>query len=198
MVGYPKSIKFYKIYSDQEPNLIYIGSTVKRLLCQRMGQHREDCKKNKGCASEKIISKYNDAKIELIEEQECADLAARNKIERNLTEQYGGCNIKVQGRTKEEYMIKWNADNKEYYKEYYENHKEHYQQQKAEHYKRYKDYMNEESKQYRENNKEAIRAQKREPIICECGIKTDRGHISRHRKTLKHIIALDKLTNESV
>lgn len=198
MVNYPINVKFYKIYSDQEPHLVYIGSTVRRLLCQRMGKHREDCKKHKGCASEKIISKYNDAKIELIEEQECADLVERNKIERNLTEQYGGCNIKVQGRTKEEYMAKWNSDNKEYYKEYYENHKEHYQQQKAERYRRHKEYINEESKQYREKNKEKIRAQKRELIICECGIETDRGHISRHRKTLKHIKSLEQLKNESI
>ena len=40
---------------------------------------------------------------------------------------------------------------------------------------------------YYTTNSEQIKAQKREVIICECGCKSERGHIARHRKTGKHI-----------
>ena len=39
---------------------------------------------------------------------------------------------------------------------------------------------------YYATNNEQIRSQKKEEIICECGCKTNRGHIARHLKTSKH------------
>ena len=188
MVHYPARIMFYKIYSDQEPTLVYVGSTSKRLLCQRMGQHREDMKRGKGCASVQILSKYPDAKIELLLVPIiCNDLAERNKFERLLTESEGGCNYRVQGRTKKEYNDEWNANNKEYYRKYRDDNREHYKAQKDVYYKENKTYFKDIHKKYYDENADKIRAQKREYITCECGVDVQRGHMPRHRKTTKHI-----------
>lgn len=163
MVHYPTEIKFYKIYSDQEPTLVYVGSTSKRLLCQRMGQHREDMKRGKGCASVKVLSKYPDAKIELLLVPIiCNDLDERNRFERLLTKSEGGYNIQVQGRTKKEYNDEWNANNKEYYQKYRDINREHYKAQKDEYYKENKEYFKDAHKKYYDTNADAIRAQKRQ------------------------------------
>jgi len=193
MVHYPAEIKFYKIYSDQEPTLVYVGSTSKRLLCQRMSNHKTEMRKGGGCASVKILSKYPDAKIELLLiPLICNDLDERNKFERLLTASEGGCNYRVQGRTKKEYMDVWNANNKEYYRKYRDENREHYKAQKDEYYNGHKEYFKDAHKKYYDANAEAIRAQKRQYVLCECGTNVQRGHLPRHRKTPKHI----ELTND--
>jgi hypothetical protein len=187
MVNYPKNVKFYKIYSNQEPDLVYIGSTSKEYLKQRFWDHKSFNNKIKKCASSIILSKYDDAKIELIEEVLCNDKDERNLIEHSHIKSNTCVNIKD--------TI---FDEKEYFSKYYIKHKEHYKKQKAAHYIMNKEIIDKKNKEAYELNKETIRAQKREPIICECGIKTDRGHISRHRKTIKHIKSLEQLKNESI
>lgn len=66
--------KIYKIISDQTDE-IYIGSTAKRLLSQRMGAHRADYKRwLKGdyhYVSSFELMQYDDAKIILLEAFPC-------------------------------------------------------------------------------------------------------------------------------
>lgn len=52
-------------------------------------------------------------------------------------------------------------------------------------------------KEYRENNREIISQKQTEIITCECGCQTTRVHISRHRKSKKHL-NLMKLKNTTI
>lgn len=86
MIDYSKG-KIYKIVSSQTEK-IYIGSTVKHKLCDRMSLHRNEYKKYKEGTKNKYISsfdilKYADAKIVLIESFPCTC-----KEELNAREQY--------------------------------------------------------------------------------------------------------------
>jgi len=42
-------------------------------------------------------------------------------------------------------------------------------------------------KKYRDDNKEKLSKQKKERVECECGSIVNRGELSRHRKSKKHI-----------
>ena len=52
---------------------------------------------------------------------------------------------------------------------------------------RSKKYYAENKVMIKERNKEKISQRNREQIICECGCKTNKGHISRHQKSKKHL-----------
>lgn len=65
--------KVYKIYSDKEPEMVYIGSTCEPRLCDRMSSHRRKYKSNKAgkcnrCMCFDIFDKHGieNCKIELI------------------------------------------------------------------------------------------------------------------------------------
>jgi len=74
MVNYGNG-KIYKIVSE-ETDKIYVGSTTKRYLCQRMVQHRSNFKKwqtkQEGvhCSSFELLQ-FDDARIILIEDWPC-------------------------------------------------------------------------------------------------------------------------------
>ena len=50
-----------------------------------------------------------------------------------------------------------------------------------------KEHITEMKKKYREGNKEKNYTKKLEEVPCECGCNISRVHLSRHRKTTKHI-----------
>ncbi len=50
-----------------------------------------------------------------------------------------------------------------------------------------KEEANKRAKEYYENNKDECNAKKRETVICECGCKSTRQHITRHRTSKKHL-----------
>ena len=72
-----------------------------------------------------------------------------------------------------EYKKKWHEDNK---KRTHERRKETWQE-------------------YYEKNKTTISEKKKETIICECGSKIRKSHISRHKLSKKHINLMIKLNN---
>ena len=83
MVNYKES-KIYKIYCpDVEDSLVYIGSTTKKYLSQRMGGHREEYYKYP--ATDKFITVFEifgtydveNCIIELIENFPCDELHGR-------------------------------------------------------------------------------------------------------------------------
>ena len=95
-------------------------------------------------------------------------------------------NIRIAGRTKNEY----DDDNREHKTEYYQNNKEYINQQHKQYRENNKEYIKEQKKQYYDINKEKVL----EPIKCECGCIVTRRCLSRHRKTKKHIELMnDKL-----
>jgi len=129
--------KIYKLWSPQGDE-IYIGSTTQSLAV-RKAHH----KRHQSCRSRILFEKYDDVRIELIEEYPCKNRMELNKQEGEHIRNNDCINRCIAGRTPEEYQ----KENKEKRKEYYENNKEQ---------------IFEKRKEYRQNNKEKIQEQRRE------------------------------------
>ena len=167
MVNYSKG-KIYKIepICDHDEGDIYIGSTTKQYLSQRMEYHRRDYKKYKKgdlkriMTSFKLFDKYglDNCDIVLLEFVNATCKEDLHKKEAHYIKSMRCVNKIVPLRTKTEY----NAEHKEESKKYYQDNKEHYL----------------------------------EKINCECGSIVSRTHISRHNKTKKHIEYLNSKPEE--
>ncbi len=164
MINYNNS-KIYRIEPncDHEENEIYIGSTTKDKLCQRMATHRmhykqwKEGKRNK-TMSHDLFDKYGveNCSIVLIE-----NVNANNKDELLAREKH--------------YINTLKCVNK-----YVPRQTEH------EYYEKNKEIIIENSKQYYEFNKGKIKQRKSEIFMCECGVEIQKGSKLKHIKTLKH------------
>ena len=157
--------KIYKLWSPQGDE-IYIGSTI-NTLARRKEQHKTNLN---SCCSKILFEKYDDVRIELIEEYPC-----KNKMELNKREGYyirnNECvNKYIAGRTM---------------KDYYEDNKEVCNQKSKEYYEDNKEKIKEKVKDYKEKNKEKISEKNSQKITCECGCEITRTNLTRHKKTSK-------------
>jgi hypothetical protein len=167
-----KNSKVYKIWSPQGDK-IYIGSTTKELLCQRMSSHRKEYRKWQN-TTKKFISSYllfeeygiENCFIELIEAKECSSKDESNKLEGKYIRLFDCVNKRIEGRTKQEYSF----DNKEHIFNY--------------------------KKQYREDHKEEIKFKKSTSYICECGSTFTDHHRARHERSIKHKSFIDNLSKQ--
>jgi hypothetical protein len=206
--------KIYKIWSPQT-EFIYIGSTY-QMLCKRLADHKSFYKMNTGtikCSSFEII-KYDDVKIELIENLSCNNKEELTKREGEIIRQYKDIciNMRIEGRTRKEYYEDNKDKRKEYYddnkeqilknqKKYYDEHKEQIIERQKKYYKNNKEQEIERSKRYYEEHKEQIlqkdkkyREKHKQEIVekqskqynCICGSTIRWSDKSRHFHTLKH------------
>jgi len=184
-----KETKTGYIYSltCSNPNLIYYGSTTKKLN-DRLTCHKYDFKNN-NCVSSKILFEWGNVKINMIEEIEY-----ENKQELLERESYYIRNLKcinkiIPYKTKEELK----SSKKEYYcdnrkkilthrKEYYEKNKDIINKKNKDYYEKNK----EKKKQYYSDNKEKIKEYKKIKITCECGSKIIKNKYNTHKKSQKH------------
>ena len=159
-----KQGKIYKLWSPQGEE-IYIGSTTQSLAKRKSG-HKE-----MNCCSKLLFEKYDDVRIELIEQYPCENKMELNRREGEHIRNNNCINRYIAGRTIKEYRednkekIKeyekeWYEDNKEKIKqndkEWYENNKEKILEQHKEYYENHKEKILEHNKEYYENNKEKI------------------------------------------
>ena len=211
MVNYSNG-KIYKIESITGEGNIYIGSTTKKYLSQRMDTHRKDYKRWKNGKMHKITSYdifdiygVENCQIILIESYPCEtkdELQAREKYYIKSMQCVNKC---VPGRSHKEYE----EDNKEriqeYKKEYYQKNIEKVKEYNiinkdkiSERKKRYIETHNEENKEYRKNyyekNKDKIQEQQKKEYICICGSVIHQIEKSRHEKSKKHLKYLETLT----
>jgi len=194
--------KIYKIECNIT-NEVYYGSTVKS-LSERIRQH----KKQRNCSAINIIDrgKYT---CKIIEEFPCDTVQELEARERWYIENNECINLRVPGRTRQE----WCEDNKVYIaqkaKEYNENNKveiaakkkKYYEKNKDEIAQKLKEYreankveINEYNKQYREANIEILKSKQNEKLTCDCGGKYTRSNYSTHCRTKKHQDYLITLT----
>ena len=102
--------KIYKIFSNQEPQLCYIGSTFKDLKF-RFNKHLYDFntwKNDKAkpfCTSYKILEKYNDCIIELLKPFPCKNRTELLKEEGKFQKTITCVNQYIAGRTSKEYWL---------------------------------------------------------------------------------------------
>ena len=167
MVNYNNG-KIYKIepICDHDEGEIYIGSTTKQYLSQRMENHRSKYKQWKNGKYNKfqvfeIFDKYGVSNcqivlIETVNAESKDELLAREK---HYIKSLKCVNKYIPGQTKEEIKLKE--------KEYRENHKEE---------------INLKAKKYREVNLEKNYAKN----VCLCGGSYTHAHQSDHFKSIKH------------
>ena len=157
MVNYANS-KVYKIWSTQG-NKIYVGSTTKQYLSQRMDKHRE-CYRQWEKTSQRFITSFlifdeyglENCFIELLEYKECNSKDELIKIEGKHIRELDCVNKRIEGRTRKE------------------------------HYEENRDHNIDYATKYRNENKEIIA----ENHNCECGGKYRFSNKSYHLKTIKH------------
>ena len=107
-INYTNS-KVYKIWSTQGDK-IYIGSTTKELLCQRMSSHRKEYRKWKKTQTQLtssflIFEEYGveNCFIELLEAKECISKDELRQLEGKYIRELICVNKRIEGRTHKEY-----------------------------------------------------------------------------------------------
>jgi hypothetical protein len=195
--------KIYTIKSKIDPNLIYVGSTTCKYLCDRMAKHRHDCKREKPVSLYKHIENndWTNWYIELYEHYPCTSKDELLKREGQVTLEIGTINQVIAGRNKQERE----EANPEYYKElhhtYYmkakekEGFKEKSSERRIKWIETNKEHKKQSDKEYKEKNKERIKEHKSKKVTCECGSVICHDGLSLHRKSKKHIAFITHTPN---
>ena len=179
--------KIYKIepISGGDEGDIYIGSTTKQYLSQRMDKHRSGYKywKTKGTykiTSYNLFEKYgvDNCQIVLLESCSCNSKDELLAKEKHYIKQLCCVNKGLPQRTQEE--------TREYHTEYNNSHIEHIREVKRIYTEERKEFYTEFQKQYYQDNKDKIKQRRNEKIVCECGTICIRARKSIHIKTQKH------------
>ena len=187
MVNYSNG-KIYKIEPncEHEEEEIYIGSTTKQYLSQRMEKHRSSYKywKEGKCGKTNsfiLFEKYgvencNIILLEYINAQSKDELTAK---EAEYIKNYKCINKLLPFQTNEERKEK----NKDKNKTYRLQNKDKIQKIKKEYYQDNKDKF----KEYYENNKDKNKDKINTPYICDiCNGRYTHNHRAKHFKSLKH------------
>ena len=196
--------KIYKIEPiiDHDEGEIYIGSTTKEYLSQRMVNHRSQYKRFQNGIKNKINSfslfnKYGieNCQIILIENVDAISKDELMSREAFYIRTMKCVNKNVPLRTKKE-LIETNKiliESNEEMVECKEKTKE--QLQNREYYDKNKDIILQTRKEYREIHKEEIKERdkkyKCERIICSCGCNVRRGDLKRHERTINHLLKIN-------
>lgn len=169
MVNYSNS-KIYKIWSHLGDK-IYIGSTTKEYLSQRMDTHRSKYKcKTNNTKSIILFDEYglDNCKIELLEAKECNTKDELLKLEGKYIRELECVNKCISGRTR---------------KEHYQDNKEQILEDKKQYHIENREKRCEKQREYYKNNKEKIT----EKITCDCGVVFNKYYKNTHQKTKKHL-----------
>ena len=193
VINYEKT-KIYKIYSHLGDK-IYVGSTTKDFLSQRMATHRRcyKCWKS-GKKGFNFVRAYvlfdeygiDNCIIELLEAKPCINIHEAGKLEGIYIREMVCTNKQIAGRTPKEYREENKEKKSVISKEYYIKNKETIIDRSNRYYEDNKEKIKETRKQYCEDNKEKIKEFRGEPKICDCGLFYTHAHKARHLKTLKH------------
>lgn len=177
MVNYGNG-KIYKIVSNQTDK-VYVGSTTKKYLSQRIDEHRSRFRAWKRNTYHYVTSfdiiQYDDAEIILIENAECKSKDELHARERHWIDQLDCVNKNIPGRGRKEYI-----------KEYCKKNREKLCQTKKRYYTENNEKIKKKSNRYYENNKNNILQRLQKKDSCICGIVVSHGHRSRHNKSVKH------------
>ena len=189
--------KVYKIQpinnADNDP--VYIGSTTKKYLSQRMTKHRNSYSLWKNGKYHKfsvydLFDKYglDGCEIVLIENVNCNSKDELLQREKYHIQNCNCINKHLPLRTRNEYY----KDNFNKYKEI----KKQYQKDNANHIKEYqKQYKNDNKTKIMENNKlyyQSIKERNAKPYKCGCGSVFQLVYKTQHSKSLKHLAYIEQ------
>jgi hypothetical protein len=190
--------KIYKIVGGNE---CYVGSTCKKLLSQRMVQHRGDFEKYLRETSHYVsiydlFFKYGveNCKIKLLELCPCSCNDELRKKEQEWINKLECVNIINAYLSKEDLLKLRN----EIQKKYYEKNKKIITEKTKIYQQTHKEEIAKRTKIYRDKHKEQISEKNSVKIDCLCGGKYTFGNTSNHKKTIIHQNYLKKqLVNSS-
>jgi hypothetical protein len=175
--------KIYKIWSHLGDK-IYIGSTTKKYLSERMSRHRADYKrwKNEKCdytTSYALFDEYgcDNCIIGLLVAFPCVDRDEQAQLEGRYIQEYVCVNKNIAGRSTRQRK----QDNRE-----------HNAEQEKKYRSANKAQIAIKFKEKYEKNKEKIKEQNSIKTKCECGSEYVRNSKIRHLRTKKHITFLNK------
>ena len=116
--------KIYTIRCRTDDTLVYVGSTIQPLY-KRFDSHKRNSKlenKKNIPLYKKVNDDWNNWYIELYEVCPCNTREELCRKEGEIIREIGNINIRIAGRTSQEYMKEWEEKNKirraEYHKEY--------------------------------------------------------------------------------
>ncbi len=181
--------KIYTIRCRTDETLIYVGSTIQPLSV-RIGEHKRrgnNVKYQNILLYRTINNNWDDWYVELYEEKSCENKEQLCKREGEVIREIGTLNTRIECRTLKEYT----EDNKDKIaikqKTYRENNKDDLAIKDKQYYENNKDKIAIKCKEYYENNKDKIL----EKITCECGCILTKSCLERHKKTQKHLNAIN-------
>jgi hypothetical protein len=175
--------RVYKITSPQTEK-VYVGST-KKTIEARFGDHKSDYKTR----GDKInigsfdILKFDDAKVELLEEREFNNTKELYLLERFYMEQFENTTNKLR-------PIVSNDDVVEYQKKYHEANKERIKKLNIEN----KDKIKISRRKYYDANINKIKEYQKEVLVCKCGCNITRKAMKNHERTKRHIKQINNIT----
>jgi hypothetical protein len=171
--------KIYKIVSNTDDELCYVGSTTLPLLCQRMVEHRGTYKRWKNgkyhfTSSFEMFDKFGieNCRIELIEIFPCNMKDELTKKEAYYIRLLNCVNKVIPDRTIKEYR----EENRDTMIMYQREYRELNGDKKAEYHK-----------EWWGVNKDRIAEKVKEKYTCACGSTLRKADKNRHEKSLKHI-----------
>jgi len=193
MVNYQEG-KIYKIVSNTDDDICYVGSTTKKYLSQRMTKHKSDYKRWKNGKANKVSSyelfeKYGieNCKIELLEIFPCNSKDELTKKEGDHIRALNCVNKKIAGRTIKEYYDENKDTILEYGKIYYDENKDTILEQQKIYNHKNANKISKRVKIYYEKNRDKILDWCGKKYTCSCGLTITICNKSRHEKTKKHI-----------
>jgi hypothetical protein len=182
--------KIYSIRSHQTDKF-YIGSTTQE-LSKRMQSHQCHYKSRPFYVSSFEILKFPDVYIELLEEFPCENRIQLEKRESDLVRK--NSNNIVNKLTKETKHSKYHLNSRDHVLDRVHelNKNEDYvKEHRKEFYVDNRTKMLKKAEDYRNGNKETINAKRRNKVTCECGQEISIGVIASHKRSAKHIKALN-------
>ena len=195
--------KIYKLVSNHTDK-IYIGSTCKERLCQRLTKHKscykEWLKNDKRYISSFELFRLGDVEIVLLENINCKTKDELHKKEREYIEKFKDIIVnkitpiitKIEDNERnKKYRIEHKEEIKQYQKEHYENNKQELKQRNKIYRENHKEELKQKTYKYREEHNEEIKAydkiRKQVLYDCKCGIQIQKGSKTRHDKTKFHL-----------
>jgi len=199
-----KNGKIYKIEPivEFDEGDVYIGSTTKQYLSERMAKHRYNYNRYKNGKNEnKIMSfdlfeKYGieNCDIVLIESVDANSKDELHMIEARYIKMMKCINRNIPMRTNKQYrednkekIQQYQHDNKEKKKQYRQDNKEKIKEKMEVYREINKDILIKKMALYRETNRDKLNEKKKEKILCQCGSLVSQTNKARHEKSPKHI-----------
>jgi hypothetical protein len=173
---------------------VYIGSTTKQYLSQRLAQHISHYKqwKNGKCCyitSFEILEADN-YQMTLLESCACESVDQLHAMERHFIKSMDCVNKVIPNRTDD--------DRRDYRKAYRHNNINIFRERDRQYYLTNSDRILDRNRRYREANREKVADHKSEKITCPCGATVSRGCLLRHERTKKHQLWLTSQSNSTI